>query len=1304
MYNKLSLDGTPDVKYHGSIVYAKNKILDKVGKNLITEPGFDEICNSEIDIIGLKTTNRDIIIFGIKTISSIKYSFIKVFNIETGILETIIKSRYLNFNYTNPIIAIAYYNYKNELITNWIDGVEDSSNYIRTLNLTKPLIQLDASKELVNPSDVTLLSIKPNIKIPKIEFKDLTPTGSLKTGAYTVFIGYEYKDGRSTDFINSSNQIYINNVITTDPISKDNYAKIEGLQSNITTSFAINLTLVNLDTLATKIKIGVVYSNDRVYTSYSKTIPLLSSTQDITIDSISSFADVGLDEILKVTNNYTKASSITSFKNRAIYGDLKSNSVADIQKYVNNISVNWTSNTNANYYNNVGIYNPLENYKSPSFQYYNKSFTPNEVVALYLRVFHLDGSILGDYHIPGRLPHGTEDYTLVKGNPQAKEIDIDVITSLKDDYTLNDTVKYFQTRDTSSIDGEMGYWENQNEFYDNDDNWDVYNVVAGNGVYVRTNKNMNVRHHRFPSLETLVDKNYTHNTLPVLGLNISNIKFPTAILNQIQGYQIMYAARTGLNNLVQDEAILHFAFKDDEDDKPFTYGENRLRTGTKHAQDYLYVCRPYNLINNNDALLASYIKVNYNAETINCDSWINISPPSGVTNLYHNAIGLTDNNYMYNLNSGAKPTNSGFIKLAIPAEHKIKKIATSGIMQHGGSFNNIGNAIGDIMLGIELDNSSIPLIKNNESEEDPSGTPLSAFNYTYDGELHNRLSSGYFYNVSLMIFKEDVYLSFEDQELVKCSDIIYKDSESLIVNNGDTFIGLHAYRTFSRNVIGGTTISEEYSLFAVPTYSTSNIELRYGTQPFYPNLSDRSITPITFIELARTIYNSTLTNLDFNTVNKFKQSVIYNSLNSYISYYPDIFIISNVNSTESLINQWSNINSDSYVTTDMTTGKIISLNASDNILYIQKRDSLYVIRLNDEIINTGTANISLQQQDIFNAKLEELVPFDDNGYLGTKERFGNCITPYGYVVLDSDKCKIYLVEDTKVKDITTGIYEYLLKFKSYFNISDSNPFYELVNSGVTMTYNDLEDSVYISFHTTGYQTETNEVDEPGLTIAKTFTLSYNLKTAAYISFHSHIPSYLTNNRNNVFSVKYGRIYKHNSSLNNCMFYKNKSDNTYVKHDDIVDYIFNSLMNDEGAYVGSNTLKIFNNFEIDSFIVDRNNKYIYDRMMDKVAVYNDTQCSKELTISSNSWFKNNHFRIIHSKGYLNYISDNVKDDTLPFIDEFTFSFINSNLTLKNFYNISKFISNFVVLRLIHTNTKDTSETYIINNIHSKFNIK
>ncbi len=99
-------------------------------------------------------------------------------------------------------------------------------------------------------------------------------------------------------------------------------------------------------------------------------------------------------------------------------------------------------------------------------------------------------------------------------------------------YNVNTGAKVYQavdTADDSTVTDNMGYWENQNEKYPDNENWDVKNET---GTVIDTFRNDNVRHHKFPDPfqhDIKMHKNYTggnYGEVNILGVKLHNIVIP----------------------------------------------------------------------------------------------------------------------------------------------------------------------------------------------------------------------------------------------------------------------------------------------------------------------------------------------------------------------------------------------------------------------------------------------------------------------------------------------------------------------------------------------------------------------------------------------------------------------------------------------------------------------------------------------------------------------------------------------------------------------------------------------------------
>jgi len=1264
MYNKLNLDGDWDVKYHGSIVYAKNKVLDNTRKSINTEDGFDKIYETAGDIIGIKFTNYHIIIFSIEN----TFHKIEVFDFKTNTATTIIKSIYLHFNLDNPIIAIAYYNYKEELITNWIDGIATSSNAIRSLNINNIPFELDVNKELVNPSDITLLNIYPDVLIPKITYNSVDDSGSLPAAGYQIFIGYIYDDFDETFWLNNSNTLTI--------YKKSfnlNSDTITGCKSGLQTNKAINLNINNIPSNVYKLKVGVLQIKNGIKSAFRLDYQVTNTNTTIIIDDLNSFYQISLEDLTITPVIYDKAYAITEFANRAIYGNLINAPMPDLQKYINNGTVKWISTKKAYYKHHTGSWKD-HGYKDNNYIFNDKTFLPFEVYALYIRVFHKNGSIIGDYHLPGRdvLPlsynysitgcancDDRAEFTTVNGT---NSININTNPDFNEDYHINKPTsgtnnKMFHTRDTSRNDGTMSFWENDSETYPDNPMYDIW-AVNGSGIGYNTGitlRKHKVRHHRFPSQSFLFNNGKIptdNNSKPILGIKVENINFPDDIAVNIQGFKIMYAIRNKLNSTVKDDSIVHSVDK---------YGENTKLT----LQHYNYTpatssnkyieLKPYNSILNNNIIDFNYMKPNYElTKTV-----INMGLVDSTVDSF------PDDNIFYQIRK------------------YLVELTTSTIQ-----------AISNANATFEL----------NNLYHIPKHTDLANISNLYNDDMVVATANvwrgdNFYYVVTLLNNIRNIYQKFYKQTLAAASDIYYLN-ETNIIGYGDSFIGLYGYRTSSAFIDASNRMFDQRTLFTLPVYSRSNIELRYDDENtvFYPNLDDGIYDIDEFLLLTYAEYAPRLQNTDFDKLNDIIIGLIDNPDLNFINKFPYRYIISNSNASENLRNNWNVIPYNSYRDTDITKGYIASLNANSNTLFIQKRDSLYVINIADQLIKSDTSVINVNSQDLFNAKLIEIVPSDVNGYIGTKERFGNVVTKYGYCVLDTDKGNVFIVMGTKAKIISIGVTMFLRSFIPHFKNSNINPIH---GSGLVLGYNDIDDILIMSFSTTGCQDETNECDDPSMTKAISFTLSYNFGEQGWIGFHTYLPELIQYNRHNLYSIKYNIIYQHNSLTKMCTYYRNKHDNNYIIHDDIVDYFFNAYLNKTSDLIGMAFVKLYNGFTINANIIDINNNYIYDRQADTLAAYTDTQCTGDVIVKKQNWFKNDGFRILNGRGYFNKLIDIVTDDTIKFMSKF--QFILSNLNRKNFFEKSNFISKFIVLRQTHINsTKQVAEKLSINNVTVDFN--
>lgn len=160
------------------------------------------------------------------------------------------------------------------------------------------------------------------------------------------------------------------------------------------------------------------------------------------------------------------------------------------------------------------------------------------------------------------------------------------------------------------------------------------------------------------------------------------------------------------------------------------------------------------------------------------------------------------------------------------------------------------------------------------------------------------------------------------------------------------------------------------------------------------------------------------------------------------------------------------------------------------------------------------------------------------------------------------------------------------------------------------------------------------------------------------------------------------VFKGNSFTNIALFERRD-----VPFTSYIDLVFN-------AGSESHTWQAFN------WITEVYRNYVnqYDRTFDAIMIYNNTQCSGIIPISKDtwdpgyiarSWFDNDAARSIDGKWWFDNFRDAVINNKLAFLDINRMPNANVNKNLKDYFDLSLFISTFIVIRLIKYNTIITS---------------
>lgn len=398
----LDLDNSPLISQDKALRYAQNIAIGEGNQSYINEDGFElkfdivdkvqkYISNiTNLTIIGTIPTNIGVVLFCVSgSIDLIVY--IKT-DTDEPTIQKILYSDDLNFDISRPIHGDYIYNYKEELIITFTEGVGDNANETRVVNLTTPYGgQYDTdSTILYNITDTSSLNLIPNIEYPQMTI-EVEEGGNIKTGAYQIAISYKLQDGTYTNY----------SILSIPVIVCGNYGEDYAPNSEINRKIIVSFDKPNVS--YNTYKLGIVYCNGISQNCYeTEDITLNDGLNNYTISNLNNYNIIVLDDIFIKNISYIREKTLVNYNNRLIRGNVQTldyNKTYNIEgddytlneylKYIceNHIEVSQSAITNSQ----------LKEYLKTSSKPY---FKEGEAYVLYAGFFDYKGDLINIYHIP----------------------------------------------------------------------------------------------------------------------------------------------------------------------------------------------------------------------------------------------------------------------------------------------------------------------------------------------------------------------------------------------------------------------------------------------------------------------------------------------------------------------------------------------------------------------------------------------------------------------------------------------------------------------------------------------------------------------------------------------------------------------------------------------------------------------------------------------------------------------------------------------------------------------------------------
>lgn len=545
------------------------------------------------------------------------------------------------------------------------------------------------------------------------------------------------------------------------------------------------------------------------------------------------------------------------------------------------------------------------------------------------------------------------------------------------------------------------------------------------------------------------------------------------------------------------------------------------------------------------------------------------------------------------------------------------------------------------------ENTTVPVNNSNRADAIFLQVSSAAGFLTQNFDIDTTGSTQFIELHDLCIYRRNIYLNFETQILIATNDSFIIPVPGIqatrAIYAGDIYINRHSLNPKNSGTKAISYICE----------SASNIGLRNEdfTQskffaPKYPNPSPSWYG-----------YNR-----DFNCINTFNQIPVYYPSETCetgeVSIFSDRIPYSDVSADESSTSTgWRTFRANSYYELVKDKGAIWNILGSNRTLYINTEYTLFLSEIKDKF-GTNDSEIFLGSSDIFDRPPYEVVTTSE-GFGGTQSQFACILCKLGYCFIDRNKGKVFLLPfgGQLIEISDNSMFNFFLD-NSQTTQDIDNPF---IGNGYTMGYNDRNNTIVICKQdTAGYN----------------FTISYcpdlNEGKGGWVSFHTYSPNILLFNRRGFFAIDNTRfkIFKHNSDTTKTKFYDNTIVSSYI------DAVFNESSEVTKRYDNANWITVVESAGV-----------TYKKLtLTGLVVYNETQCSEliDLTMDSTLWFGKS-VKNTEDTWNFNTFRDLVKDTDLPFIDN-KGALINSNIDLnKTWFEKSKFISKFIIFRLVNNNT-------------------
>jgi len=536
----------------------------------------------------------------------------------------------------------------------------------------------------------------------------------------------------------------------------------------------------------------------------------------------------------------------------------------------------------------------------------------------------------------------------------------------------------------------------------------------------------------------------------VLGLRFSNIHIPEHIASQVDRLEFFYAKRTEKNMSIIGQSLWFRGSTGVKDpDLIGTMAGNGIQSNTTGGsgttgalKDDSFRFHSFDMLHYKPATKPTHVKMEY---FLRCDR---------EAARFYSDHSSVPNDPIYASNPTSTYAEIGTRKQFATTSNFIEGDAIATPATYGAANTMLLRRVAGVryMPADTLDETEgydnrygeeciVGQILEKNMFNDSGGNILSTFsNYNSYYDVHTDSGTAAdgtrAHLANLCIYRPNMYESFISQDLVSTgmgiSIVAPGMAQSDTVYGGDVHLSMYGIRlTAPIKRYNGSTFHYETEnpfqtvkmLYYFPCYSVSNIGLRHAgigsEQMYYPKNGgsldslaiDYDVLDPYLLRSADAAHSNYIGyNDDYSSVNDLNKVFPYNTYTTFEKHHPYRIARGVIQRTENNVISMRKFLANDYYEMPKAHGKIVDLRAYNGELLIQMESSLYKT-IGKETFSGETLDVTLGTGDIFRLPPKQLIT-DQMGYLGCQDRSGTSVTKLGYLCLDREQGKVFLVSDS----------------------------------------------------------------------------------------------------------------------------------------------------------------------------------------------------------------------------------------------------------------------------------------------------